>query len=48
VPFQAFDMPEESGWFRMSVGSIALSDIDGALDRLGYALRVLPTAVRSA
>jgi aspartate aminotransferase len=41
VPFQAFDMPEESGWFRMSVGAVGLDDIDGALERLGAALRSL-------
>lgn len=34
VPFQAFDMPEETGWFRMSVGAVGLDDIDGALARL--------------
>ena len=34
VPFQAFDLPDESGWFRMSVGAVGLSDIDGALERL--------------
>jgi aspartate aminotransferase len=41
VPFQAFDMPEESGWFRMSVGAVGLDDIDGAIDRLGSAFRAL-------
>ena len=35
VPFQAFDLPEESGWFRMSVGAIGLEDIDPMLERLG-------------
>ncbi len=34
VPFQAFDMPEETGWFRMSVGAVGLDDIDQALARL--------------
>lgn len=48
VPFQAFDMAEESGWFRMSVGSVSLDDIDGALGRLGYALREMPSPGRSA
>lgn len=41
VPFQAFDMPEDSGWFRMSVGAVGMDDIQGALDRLGAALRTL-------
>ena len=39
VPFQAFDMKEDSGWFRMSVGAVGVDDIDGALARLGAALR---------
>ncbi len=34
VPFQAFDLPDESGWFRMSVGAVGLDDIDGALERI--------------
>jgi aspartate aminotransferase len=41
VPFQAFDMPEDSGWFRMSVGAVGVDDIHGAIDRLGTALRSL-------
>jgi len=41
VPFQAFDMGEDSGWFRMSVGAVGLDDIDGALERLESALRSL-------
>ena len=40
VPFQAFDLPDESGWFRMSVGAVGLSDIDGALERLQAAVGV--------
>jgi len=39
VPFQAFDMREDSGWFRMSVGAVGLDDIDGALSRLEAVLR---------
>ena len=31
VPFQAFNLPDESGWFRMSVGAVGLDDIDRAL-----------------
>tara|TARA_B100001093_G_scaffold292613_1_gene279289 strand:+ start:10 stop:624 length:615 start_codon:yes stop_codon:yes gene_type:complete len=41
VPFQAFDMPGESGWFRMSIGAVGLDDIHGAVERLGAALRRL-------
>ena len=39
VPFQAFDMMEETGWFRMSVGAVGMADIEGALGRLGALLR---------
>ena len=41
VPFQAFDMPEESGWFRMSVGAVGMDDIAGSLERLRAALLAL-------
>lgn len=39
VPFQAFDLMEETGWFRMSVGAVGLDELDGALERLRAALR---------
>lgn len=39
VPFQAFDMQEQTGWFRMSVGAVGMADIEGALARLGALLR---------
>ncbi len=38
VPFQAFDLEENSGWFRMSVGAVGLSELDGALERIEAAL----------
>ena len=34
VPFQAFDLVEETGWFRMSVGSVGIDELDGALHRI--------------
>jgi aspartate aminotransferase len=34
VPFQAFDLPEDTGWFRMSVGAVGLDQIDVALGRM--------------
>lgn len=34
VPFQAFDLEEENGWFRMSVGAVGPQDIDDVLTRL--------------
>ena len=39
VPFQAFDLDEDSGWFRISVGAVGLDELDGALERLESALR---------
>ena len=38
VPFQAFGLEEDSGWFRISVGSVGVDDIIGAMDRLESAL----------
>ena len=31
VPFQAFGLREDSGWFRISVGAVSLAEIDAAL-----------------
>lgn len=39
VPFQAFGLREESGWFRLSVGAVSLADIEAMLPRLRAALR---------
>ena len=39
VPFQAFDLDAESGWFRISVGAVSVADLEAALVRLGDALR---------
>lgn len=38
VPFQAFDLDGDDGWFRMSVGAVSVAQLEGALDRLGAAL----------
>lgn len=38
VPFQAFGLEEDTGWFRLSVGAVSLRDIDAMLPRLGAAL----------
>jgi aspartate aminotransferase len=38
VPFQAFGLKEESGWFRISVGAVSLAEIDAALPRVRAAL----------
>ncbi len=41
VPFQAFGMKEESGWFRLSVGAVSLKEIEEAMARLKKALLLL-------
>jgi aspartate aminotransferase len=38
VPFQAFGLKEDSGWFRISVGAVSLAEIDAALPRVRTAL----------
>jgi aspartate aminotransferase len=38
VPFQAFGVTEDSGWFRLSVGAVSLSDIEAALPTLAAAV----------
>jgi len=34
IPFQAFGLEEDSGWFRLSVGAVSLNDIREAFPRL--------------
>jgi aspartate aminotransferase len=34
VPFQAFGLKEDTGWFRLSVGAVSMADIEAALPRL--------------
>jgi aspartate aminotransferase len=34
VPFQAFGLPEESGWFRLSAGAVSVADIESAMPKL--------------
>jgi aspartate aminotransferase len=41
VPFQAFGMADETGWFRLSVGAVSLGDIQDAFGRLESALAAL-------
>jgi aspartate aminotransferase len=38
VPFQAFGLRDDSGWFRISVGAVSLAEIDAALPRVEAAL----------
>ena len=39
VPFQAFGLGGENGWFRLSVGAVSVRDIEQALPRVEAALR---------
>jgi len=41
VPFQAFGLRDDSGWFRISVGAVSLAEIDAALPRVRSALSKL-------
>ncbi|HEX2077693.1 MAG TPA: aminotransferase class I/II-fold pyridoxal phosphate-dependent enzyme [Longimicrobium sp.] len=41
VPFQAFGMREETGWFRLSVGAVSVEEIRAMFSRLGPALEAL-------
>lgn len=34
VPFQAFGLKDETGWFRISVGAVSLADIEAAFPRI--------------
>jgi aspartate aminotransferase len=39
VPFQAFGLMDETGWFRLSVGAVSVKEIQEALPRVEAALR---------
>jgi aspartate aminotransferase len=39
VPFQAFDLEADTGWFRMSVGAVSVASLQAALERLAAAIR---------
>ena len=39
VPFQAFGLREESGWFRLSVGAVSMAEIGAVFPRLRELLR---------
>lgn len=41
VPFQAFGVPGDEGWFRLSVGAASEAEITAALPRLAAAMRAL-------
>ena len=39
VPFQAFDLAEDSGWFRMSVGMVTKEDLIRGLANIEKAIQ---------
>ena len=39
MPFQAFGLKDETGWFRLSVGAVSMAEIREALPRVEAALR---------
>ncbi len=39
VPFQAFGLREESGWFRLSVGAVSMAEIEAVIPRLRELLK---------
>lgn len=41
VPFQAFDLREESGWFRLSVGAVSMEELSIALPAVRFAIEEL-------
>ena len=41
VPFQAFGVPGDDGWFRLSVGAVSEAQIAEAMPRLEAALGTL-------
>lgn len=41
VPFQAFGVPDDSGWFRLSTGAVSPREIDDALPRVRVALEAV-------
>ena len=50
VHFQAFGMPEDTGWFRLSVGAVSMKEIEAMFKRLRPALDALrpPEAAAAA
>ena len=39
VPFQAFDLNEDTGWFRISIGAVSTEEIAPMLKRLATTIR---------
>jgi aspartate aminotransferase len=41
VPFQAFGVREDTGWFRLSVGAVSMADIERVLPALRQAIQAV-------
>ncbi len=41
VPFQAFDLREDTGWFRLSIGAVSMDDIETMMPKVREAIEVL-------
>jgi aspartate aminotransferase len=41
IPFQAFGMPGETGWFRLSIGVVSVAQIEELVPRIAGALERL-------
>lgn len=41
VPFRAFGVTSDEGWFRLSIGAVSVAEIEAALPRLAAALEAL-------
>lgn len=48
VPFQAFGLREDTGWFRLSVGAVSLEEIRAALPRVEAVLREVVACSRDS
>jgi aspartate aminotransferase len=48
VPFQAFGLAGDTGWFRLSVGAVSMDDISDAFPRLRTLLAQAPAVPASA
>ena len=48
VPFQAFGLQEETGWFRLSVGAVSKEEIPATLERLERALSAVASVTSAA
>jgi aspartate aminotransferase len=47
VPFQAFGLSSDTGWFRLSAGAVSMDDIAAAFPRLRALLAAAPTPASS-